>query len=285
MRGYMRKMGVELKDPVDYFLRLDEAEIHLNPYIGRRIQLVYHGNIECQHCGRASRKSYSQGYCYPCFRKLAQCDLCVVSPERCHYDQGTCREPDWGESFCMQPHLVYLANSSGIKVGITRPSQIPTRWIDQGAVQAIPIFEVDTRQQSGFVEVAFKHHISDKTNWQRMLKTEDSYIDLKHSRDELMPEVNDELTTLRRRFGQNSIRFIEDADVQTIRYPVDRYPTSVTAMNFDKTPTVEGTLLGIKGQYLIFDTGVINLRRFTSYEIELVLLGETARTGESLALF
>lgn len=285
MRGYMRKMGVVLKEPVDYFLRLGEAEIPLNPYIGHRIQLIYHGNIQCQHCGQATRKSYSQGYCYPCFKKLAQCDLCVVSPERCHYDQGTCREPDWGERFCMQPHVVYLANSSGIKVGITKPDQIPTRWIDQGAVQAIPLFEVDTRQQSGFVEVAFKRHISDTTQWQRMLKVDDSHVDLKHIRNELLPQVSAELTTLRCRFGERSIRPIDDAEVQTIRYPVDRYPTKVVAMNFDKTPTVEGILLGIKGQYLILDTGVINLRRFTSYEIELVPLGEALANGETLSLF
>ena len=113
-------MTVEHNDPIDYYLNLDDQQIHLNLHIGSRVHLSWTGVITCIHCGEATRKSYSQGYCYPCFKKLATCDLCVVSPERCHYHEGTCRDPAWGERFCMQPHLVYLANSSGIKVGITK---------------------------------------------------------------------------------------------------------------------------------------------------------------------
>lgn len=278
-------MAVELADPVMYSLRLDDEAVPLNGYIGHRVRLVYHGNIQCQHCGRATKKSFSQGYCFPCFKKLAQCDLCVVSPERCHYDQGTCREPEWGESFCMQPHVVYLANSSGIKVGITRPSQIPTRWIDQGAVQAIPVVSVQTRQQSGFVEVAFKNHITDKTQWQRMLKAEDPLVDLETRRDELLGELQQDFNELQDQFGIQAIQPITDAEVTEIRYPVHRHPTKVVSMNFDKTPVVEGVLQGIKGQYLIFDTGVINLRKYTSYEIEFVPLGEEAEAGEPMSLF
>lgn len=291
MRGFLRKMGVQLNDPVDYCLRLvdseesPEAGMHLNPYLGHRVRLTWHGNIRCQHCGRASKKSYSQGYCYPCFKKLAQCDLCVVSPERCHYDQGTCREPDWGRDFCMQPHVVYLANSSGIKVGITKPAQIPTRWIDQGAVQAVPVVHVQTRQQSGFVEVAFKEHISDKTHWQRMLQADDPQVDMAKVRDDLWHKVETDIQALQGRFGLQAIQPIRDGEVQCIRYPVDRYPTRVVAMHFDKTPVIEGILLGIKGQYLIFDTGVVNLRRFTSYEVEWEPLGEEVTTGQSLNLF
>lgn len=285
MRGFLQKMAVELAEPVNYTLRLDDDAIALNPYIGHRIQLVYHGRIRCQHCGAFSKKSYSQGYCYPCFKRLAQCDLCVVSPERCHFAAGTCREPDWGEAFCMQPHIVYLANSSGIKVGITKPENLPTRWIDQGAVQALPVMAVNTRQQSGFVEVAFKDHITDKTQWQRMLKADDPLVDMHAIRDDLVMQVQTELDALRQRFGLQAIQLLGDAAVQVIRYPVDRYPTKVVAMSFDKTPTIEGVLYGIKGQYLIFDTGVINLRRFTSYEVELVPMGEQHVPGESLSLF
>ena len=270
MRGFLRKMKTRLNTPVDYYLPLGEQEIHLNPYIGDRIQLTFHGRIQCRHCGRASRKSYSQGYCYPCFKKLAQCDLCMVSPERCHYEQGTCREPEWADNFCMQPHIVYLANSSGIKVGITRPDQIPTRWIDQGAVQAVPVFRVASRQISGFTEVMFKKHISDKTQWQRMLRAEDAHIDLCAIRDNLLDQVQADLLVLQNRFGIQAIQSVVNAQVQTIEYPVLQYPTKVKSMNFDKTPQIEGLLMGIKGQYLIFDIGVINLRRFTSYEVELI---------------
>lgn len=134
-RGALSKMTARLESnaPVQYAFRLDDREVAVNPLIGRPLRLEYLGSIFCTHCGRKTKKSFSQGYCYPCFTRLAQCDSCIVSPEKCHYEQGTCREPEWGERFCMTDHVVYLANSSGVKVGITRASQIPTRWIDQGA--------------------------------------------------------------------------------------------------------------------------------------------------------
>ncbi len=275
MRGFLRKMTSSVPDVppgeaanVDYFLRLDDEAIPLNEHIGSQVSLTYTGNIECLNCGRKSKKSYSQGYCYPCFKKLAQCDLCVVSPERCHYDQGTCRDDDFATNFCMQPHIVYIANSSGIKVGITKEENLPTRWIDQGAVQAMPVMNVMTRQQSGFVEVAFKNHISDKTQWQQMLKADDRHIDMVEARDKLLNEAKPEPDKVIHRFGIQAIQPIHDGPVHTFRYQVQQYPTKVVSMSFDKSPEITGKLLGIKGQYLIFDTGVINLRRLTSYEVE-----------------
>lgn len=270
MRGHLSKMHTRLNEPVDYFLPLDDEEIHLNPYLDREIKLVFKEAIHCIHCGRVTNKSFSQGYCYPCFKKLAQCDLCIMSPERCHYDQGTCREPEWGDAFCMQDHIIYLANSSGIKVGITRVENIPSRWIDQGAVQALPIFRVKTRYQSGLAEVIYKAHISDKTHWQRMLKGNNTLVDLEAERDRLALEVAAEVGELQDRFGLEAIQVLEDATVQSITYPVITYPTKVVSMNFDKQPEVQGRLLGIKGQYLIFDTGVINVRKFSGYEVEFL---------------
>jgi len=261
--------GCTPQNPVQYSLRLSDDAYPLNEYIGQSVTLRHLGTIECLECGRASKKSFSQGYCYPCFKKLAQCDLCIVSPERCHFDQGTCRDADFAANFCMQPHIVYLANSSGIKVGITRPENLPTRWIDQGAVQALPVMNVMTRQQSGFVEVAFKHLVSDKTHWQKMLRGENEHLDLVALRDELLAELKPKLDPLIQRFGIQAIQPIMNAEVQTLTYPVEQYPTKVVSLNLDKTPEISGTLLGIKGQYLIFDIGVINLRRFTSYEVEV----------------
>ena len=261
--------GCTPQNPVQYSLRLSDDAYPLNEYIGQSVTLRHLGTIECLECGRASKKSFSQGYCYPCFKKLAQCDLCIVSPERCHFDQGTCRDADFAANFCMQPHIVYLANSSGIKVGITRPENLPTRWIDQGAVQALPVMNVMTRQQSGFVEVAFKHIVSDKTHWQKMLRGENEHLDLVALRDELLAELKPKLDPLIQRFGIQAIQPILNAEVQTLTYPVEKYPTKVVSLNLDKTPEISGTLLGIKGQYLIFDIGVINLRRFTSYEVEV----------------
>jgi len=260
-------MVVELATPVKYYLPLDDERVLMNDYLGQRISLNYAGEIHCCHCGRKTKKSFNQGFCFPCLKKLARCDSCIISPEKCHYEQGTCREPEWGEEFCLAEHVVYLANSSGVKVGITRATQLPTRWIDQGAVQALPIMRVATRLQSGLVEDALRQHVADKTNWRKMLKGEIEAVDLAATRDSLFELCQSELAALDERFGLQAIQRVSDAECVDIEYPVLEYPTKVSSQNFDKTPLVEGTLMGIKGQYLILDTGVINMRKFTSYNV------------------
>lgn len=266
--GHVRKMQVRLDSPVSYSLPLGDELIPLNEFLGKKISLKFMGKISCVHCGRKTNKSFSQGYCYPCLQKLAQCDSCIISPEKCHYDSGTCREPVWGDEFCMQDHIVYLANSSGVKVGITRASQVPTRWIDQGAIQALPIFRVRSRKQSGFVEIMFKQHVADKTNWRTMLKGEVDEIDLLAKRDFLLAECGSEIADLQDQFGVHAVSVLNGVDVVALDYPVLQHPEKVTSLNFDKNPVVEGVLMGIKGQYLIFDVGVINIRKFGGYELE-----------------
>lgn len=270
MQGNLRKMQVELDNPVKYKLPLSDQLVDLNPLIGKPIKLVFTGKISCIHCDRSMKKSFNQGYCYPCFISLAQCDMCIMKPETCHFEAGTCREPSWGEAFCFQPHYVYLANSSGVKVGITRGTQIPIRWIDQGAIQALPILKVKSRYISGLVEVAIAQHVSDKTSWQRMLKNQVEDVDLKQKRDELLVICEAEIDEISKRFGEDSIEFLDDACVD-INFPVETYPLKVKSFNFDKNPEVSGVLQGIKGQYLLFDTGVINIRKFTGYEVELIV--------------
>lgn len=264
----LRKMFVTLGEPVDYHLSGTETELHVNALLGRHVELCFEGHIECLHCGRKIRKSYNQGFCYPCFKRLPQCDSCIVKPELCHYHDGTCRDSSWGERNCFVPHVVYLANSSGLKVGITRRQQIPTRWIDQGAIQALPILEVDTRLQSGLLERVFAAHVADKTNWRAMLKGQVEPLNLPFERDRLLDLCSDDITRIRRDCGVESIRELRQPVVD-ITYPVAQYPTKVQSFNFDKQPTVSGHLVGIKGQYLIFDTGVINLRKFGGYHISV----------------
>ncbi len=266
LTGCLTKMAVEPGAPVRYTLRAGDERLDLNARLGRPLRLTWTGAIACTHCGRATKKSFGQGHCYPCFKKLAQCDSCIMKPEQCHYFQGTCREPAWGETHCFRPHVVYLANASGLKVGITRDTQVPTRWLDQGAVQALPILEVDSRQQSGFVEVLFKDDVSDRTNWRAMLKGEAQELDLPGERDRLLERLSSGLLALRERFGHDAIREL-DATPYAFEYPVLEHPRKVVSHNFDKQPEVAGTLLGIKGQYLILDSGVINLRKFTGYEV------------------
>lgn len=265
--GNVRKMTTTLEAPVSYALPLGEDALPMNPLLGQPLQLRYEGLINCVACGRKTNKSFNQGYCYPCFRRLAQCDSCIVSPEKCHYDQGTCREPEWGETHCMIDHVVYLANTSGLKVGITRHSQVPTRWMDQGATQAQPIFRVDTRHHSGIVETLFKDHVADKTSWQAMLKGDAAPVDLELARQRLVEACAESLQQVREQFGLQSITELVAADATEISYPVLEFPLKVKSFNLDKTPLVEGTLMGIKGQYLIFDTGVINMRKYGGYHL------------------
>lgn len=270
-RGTLRKMHTALDGGrARYELPVGEQRVAMNPLIGSAVSLRYSGEIFCIHCGRRTGKSFNQGYCFPCFRDLARCDSCIVSPEKCHYFEGTCREPEWADQHCMTDHIVYLANSSGIKVGITRAGQVPTRWIDQGAVEALPVFRVRNRLQSGVVEVLFKNHVADKTSWQAMLKGEPSEVNLEEWRDSLLAECETGLTQLRERFGADAIEQLPEAEPTRIGYPVETYPQKVKSFNLDKTPLLEGKLLGIKGQYLILDTGVINIRKFGGYHVEFI---------------
>ena len=270
-RGSLSKMAVSLQAPVvQYSFRLDDTQVPVNPLIGQRLRLEYLGAIHCSHCGKRTKTSFSQGYCYPCMTKLAQCDVCIMAPEKCHYDAGTCREPSWGEQFCMTDHVVYLANSSGIKVGITRATQLPTRWLDQGATQALPIVRVATRQQSGLVEDLLRSQVPDRTNWRALLKGDAEELDLVAIREQVFDACAGGLRELQGRFGLQAIQPLADAEVVQMKYPVEAYPSKIVSFNLDKDPVVEGTLLGIKGQYLIFDTGVINIRKYTAYQLAVL---------------
>jgi hypothetical protein len=275
MQGTLRKLSSQLKtingqpNTVDYSLPVGDEFVALNPLLEKKLKLVHSGRILCTNCSKKTKKSYSQGFCYVCMTRLASCDMCILKPETCHYDKGTCREPQWGETNCMISHYVYLANTSGLKGGITRHTQVPTRWIDQGATQAMPIFKVNTRLQSGLVETAMAQLIADKTNWRALLKGVNDDIDMKTRAAELIPQISERLDEVRLKYGADSVIEL-DEEVTNIKFPVLEYPTKITSFNFDKNPEVEGTLLGIKGQYLIFDNGVINIRKFGSYEVEVI---------------
>lgn len=268
VKGTLSKMTASLGDQVQYSLPVGESSVALNPLIGQTLTLTHTGNIFCCSCGKKTKKSYSQGHCFVCMKKLASCDMCIMKPETCHYDQGTCREPQWGEENCMVDHYVYLSNTSSLKVGITRHTQIPTRWIDQGATQGLPIFKVKTRHISGLIEVELAKHIADKTNWRTLLKEDGAPIALEEKFAELLPLVEEKIAEIKQQFGDDAIEVLP-GQITPIHYPVTEHPTKITSHNFDKEPVVSGVLQGIKGQYMIFDTGVINIRKFTSYEVEV----------------
>jgi hypothetical protein len=253
-RGSIRKMVSTVGSDIQYELPLGDSRLPMNALIGNTLRLEYLGEIRCVNCGRKTRKSFAQGHCFPCMRKLASCDGCIVRPETCHYAAGTCREPQWGETHCLIPHTVYLSNTGGVKVGITRGGNELVRWVDQGATQALAIRTVPERLISGLVETRLKQHVSDKTNWRVMLSGVPAEQPLQTVRDTLF-ETESGLA------GDA----LPDAEIVRLNYPVLAYPEKVKSMNIDKLGTIEGTLQGIKGQYLIFDIGVINVRKYTGY--------------------
>ena len=170
-----------------YKLSFDDQQVDMNSLVGQHIEFTFNKTIQCANpeCKRITPKSYSQGYCFPCARSLARCDLCIMRPETCHYHLGTCREPEWGLSNCFKPHVVYLANTSGIKVGITTKDRVIGRWIEQGAVSALPILGVKSRRESGYFEVALKRFVSDRSNWRKMLTNEVELSDLVNKKNSL----------------------------------------------------------------------------------------------------
>lgn len=274
IQGNLRKMPAKADESgkVSYELKLGDQLVPLDQAIGQKVSLNFTGQIHCINCGRASKKSFSQGYCYPCFKKLAACDTCIMSPEKCHYFEGTCREPEWADKYCMQSHYVYLSNTTSLKVGITRGDQLPTRWIDQGATQARAMFLVENRRMSGLVETLFKSEVADKTNWRNMLKGLDVELNLEAEQERLINRLWEGLDALQNEYGLQAIQELAADNVtHEFVYPVLEYPTKISSINAEKTPLVEGTLMGIKGQYWILDTGVINIRKYTGYEAEFTL--------------
>lgn len=263
LSGNIQKMQGKLASPIEYYLPIGSEFIHLNPLLNKRITLRYTGIIRCIQCNRKISKSFQQGFCFPCYRCLLACGLCIIHPERCHVEEGTCPKDDWAHTQCHATHIVYLANSSGLKVGITRETHIPRRWIDQGAVQALPVFRVKNRRQAGLVEVVLKAFVADKTNWRLMLRGNNDTLDLLKERDILLKKIENQLDAFR------NTESLADAKIVSLVYPINQVPEKIINLSFDKNPTIDGILLGIKGQYLIFDTGVVNIRKFGGYELEM----------------
>lgn len=259
--GTLLKMETKLVNPIEYELPIGDELIYMNPLIGKYIALKWLKEIYCVACGRKTNKSFAQGFCYPCFLNAPETSECIFRPELCRAQDGIARDMEWAENHCLQDHIVYLAISSGIKVGVTRSGQIPTRWIDQGAWQAIKLAKTPNRYTAGLIEVALKEHISDRTNWQRMLKNQlIEGVDLTIAKKDMIAHLPSDL--------QNYIS--EEDNITEINYPVNEYPEKVKSLSFDKLGEIAGRLWGVKGQYLIFDDGtVLNMRKHTGYMVEL----------------
>ena len=251
-------METRLDDVARYTLMLGDASIDMNAKIGQDIKLSFDGTINCIACDRVTKKSFGGGFCYPCFRSAPESSECIIRPELCRAHEGEARDMAWAEKHCLTEQIVYLARSSAIKVGITRASQMPTRWIDQGATDAIVFARVPNRYTAGVVEVAMKEHLTDRTNWQRMLKNEVIDADLAETKASLIDTLDADLR-----------QYVDrDDTVCSINYPVTQYPEKVKSVGFDKSPEIERRLAGIKGQYLMFDDNrVLNIRKHNGYRV------------------
>lgn len=257
--GVLQKMQTELAEKVQYHLDMDGEIVHMNELLDHEISLRLRGS-RCLCCGK-ERSIFRQGFCYPCFFSSPSTGAWVMKPELCtaHLDIED-RDLEYEKEIQLTPHIVYLANSGDVKVGITRKTQVPTRWIDQGAHLALPILEVPNRYLSGMAEIALKTHVSDRTNWRNMLKNEIKKVDLEAVRQELESSLPAEVAEY----------FMPDAEPLKIEFPVLLYPRKVKSFNFKKEKELSGILKGIKGQYLIFEDGtVINIRSNSGYVVEL----------------
>lgn len=255
--GNLLKMGAEYASPVQYHLAIGPDIIRLNTLLGKKLKLEYRNEINCIACGAKTKTSFFQGYCFPCFSTLPETDTCVMQPETCRAHEGISRDMKWSEGHCLTDHIVYLALTSSVKVGVTRESQVPTRWIDQGAWKAIKLARTPNRYLAGLIEVELKKHYTDKTSWQKMLK------DIRDEEADLLEEKNRAWDLLPEHLEQYCI---EEDDITEIRYPVDYHPEKVKSVTFDKTTHIEGTLTGIRGQYLLFNNELVfNVRRHSGY--------------------
>lgn len=261
--GVLNKMHTELQNPIQYYLVFRQAFLNMNQVINKRL-VIKHTGYQCLNC-KKEKRIFRQGFCYDCFMSSPAVGDWIMRPELSTAHLGIAdRDLAYEEKVQLQPHVVYLAVASDVKIGVTRKTQIPTRWIDQGASFAVPVLEVPNRYLAGVTEVALKNHYTDKTNWRKMLQNNTLSVDLEQV-------INQSKTFLPE---ETSAYFEQTAhDILELNYPVEKYPAKINSLNLEKQPDYSGILTGIKGQYLLFEDGtVFNIRSYEGYKVELTVL-------------
>jgi len=261
--GHIKKMISRHTEPVSYKIPIDNDLIPISNYLDKIIEINFLNEIHCIECDRQIKKTFAQGYCYPCFISSPNTSECILRPELCRAHEGGDRDMEWSNEHCLKDHFVYISLTAGAKIGVTRATQIPTRWIDQGAVQALKFAKTSNRYEAGCIEVEMKNHISDRTAWQRMLKNEiDESIDLYSLKDKLTDIISDEY----RGFILNNER------VEIFSYPHISFPEKVKSLDLLKINSIQARLIAIKGQYLLFDDNtVLNIRKHTGFNISITI--------------
>lgn len=253
------KMKVVNSSPVEYYFYFDESWKSVNELIGKKLSFIWSGNVFC-FCGKKTKKFYRQNFCYDCFWSLPQASPSIFKPELCQAHLGIEeRDLAWEKKFQLQTHVVYISISSGVKVGVTRKNSVESRWIDQGAIEGIVIAETPNRYLAGKMEVFLKQFLADKTSWIKMLKGEIKSVDLIQKKQEIFSLVDNEFKPY----------LIEKNDLKKINYPLINHPKKIKSISLEKQNVIEEKLVGIKGQYLIFESDyVFNMRKHTGFEVK-----------------
>lgn len=259
-QGVLTKMQTEFGNPIQYYLVFEDSFLNVNQLLNKEIEINFVG-CQCLNCSK-KKKIYRQGFCYECFYSSPAVGDWIMRPELSTAHLGIAdRDLDYECKVQLQPHVVYLAAASEIKVGVTRKTQVPTRWIDQGATQAIAVVEVPNRYLAGITEVALKAHYTDKTNWRKMLQNSVEQFDLVAEKVKIESLIPSEV---------KEYFYSQKDDLYDLQYPVLNYPAKVNSLNLDKTPSFSGKLMGIKGQYLLFENGtVFNIRGSEGYVVTI----------------
>lgn len=259
--GNLKKMTTQLEEVVKYSLTFGDQTICLNELIGQEIEIEFTGTINCINCGKVTKKSFAQGFCFQCMKTAPQADESILRPELSMAQYGFARDLAWAEKHDLVENIVYLAVSDKLKVGVTRHHQVPTRWIDQGADRAIVLARTPNRHIAGCIEVFLKKQISDKTSWQKMLKNEvNQQINLMEEKERVANLLPQELK-----------QYVSKNDeIIKIHYPHTLEILKVKSLSLEKMPLIREKLQAIKGQYLIFEGGkVFNVRSHTGYQVKI----------------
>ena len=271
MTGVLVKMPVRRAHDgmVHYTIRLLQSdgefvENPINAHIGHKLQIVYTGKQVCVHCRQAVRKLFAEGLCYTCFQNAPEAAPCIIRPELCEAHLGKGRNIEWEQRYHYQPHVVYLAVSHALKVGVTRDTQIPTRWIDQGAAWAVVVAKTPYRQLAGRIEQKLKALYTDRTSWQRMLKGE-------KLEGANLAEEHKRITQYLTQVDVGLVQFLcFPKDIVHMNYPIQQIPQKPKSVNLLKNSVIQAVLRGIRGQYLLFEQDIVfNIRRHSGFHIEM----------------
>lgn len=258
-QGTIKKLQSQLNDEVHYSLPIDSTLVELNPLINKKVKFTFLGDIHCIKCNQKIKKTFAQGYCFPCFRDAPETSECILRPELCRAHEGDSRDMEWSNKHCLTNQHVYMSFTGNLKIGVTRSTQIPTRWIDQGAIKAIILCTTPNRYLAGLIEVHLKQFYSDRTHWIKMLSGKFEEPDFEQCYLEAKKYLNDGFS-----------KYVTENKWVDINYPIQSIPNKIKSFSFDKESSYEDILVGIKGQYLLFKNNrVINIRKHTGYSLKI----------------